>query len=76
MRGISMNIFKKHPSSVGETYFQHLRHALWFGIRMFLASLVCICHAFLPFLFQTTGSRMVADLYVELQKRKSNATPM
>lgn len=55
--------FTNHPASVGETYFEHLGMALGFAGRMMLAAVVCTAHAFLPFLFEKTGSRMVADLY-------------
>ena len=52
------NPFTAHPASVGETYGQHLRFALRFGARMTLGGVAAIVHAFLPFLFQTTASRI------------------
>ncbi len=54
-----MNIFTAHPHSVGETYLQHMRFALKFGSRMIVGGCACIIHAIFPFLFQTTGSRMI-----------------
>ncbi len=56
-------LFTQHPTSVGETYFEHLLMAGGFALSMFAAALVCLVHAVLPFMFEKTGSRMVADLY-------------
>lgn len=54
--------FTEHPASVGETYFGHLVSALCFSGKMAAALVVCLIHAFLPFLFEKTGSRMVMEL--------------
>jgi len=56
-------IFTEHPSSVGETYWQHLGTAWGFSWRMMLASLACLIHALLPFLFVKTGSRSITELH-------------
>lgn len=55
--------FRDHPASVGETYFEHMRAALGFTFTMIRAASGCAIHAFLPFLFQKTGSTAVDDLY-------------
>ena len=52
------NPFTAHPASVGETYVQHLRFALRFGTRMTLGGVAAVVHAFFPFVFQTTASRI------------------
>jgi hypothetical protein len=57
------NFFTDHPASVGETYWQHLGSAWGFAWRMMLASLACLIHALLPFLFEKTGSRAITRLY-------------
>jgi hypothetical protein len=57
-----MNPFTAHPESVGETYGEHCRFALRFGVRMTLAGLAAIVHAMLPFLFITTASRTLDEL--------------
>jgi Family of unknown function (DUF6356) len=54
--------FSEHPTSVGETYSEHLGHAACFGVRMLVAGVACLVHALLPFLFVHTGSRTVAEL--------------
>ncbi|HEY7902538.1 MAG TPA: DUF6356 family protein [Casimicrobiaceae bacterium] len=56
------NPFTAHPASVGETYGEHLRFALRFGLRMTGGGLAAIVHAFLPFLFVTTAGRISDDL--------------
>jgi hypothetical protein len=58
-----LDFFVKHPRSVGETYVEHMTVALSFGLAMVAAGLACIVHAFVPALFERTGSRAIADLY-------------
>ena len=53
-----MNPFTAHPASVGETYFQHFRFAFRFGARMLGGGAAAVVHAFLPFCFTTTASRI------------------
>jgi len=54
--------FSEHPASVGETYFGHLFSALSFCAKITVALLACLVHAFLPFMFEKTGSRMIRRL--------------
>jgi len=56
------NFFTDHPRSIGESYFQHLFFATVFGLKMVVAGLACIIHAFLPFLFKNTGSNMLIGM--------------
>lgn len=56
-------LFTEHPATVGETYTQHLGHALGFGLRMVFAGIACMIHALVPALFVRTGSETVATLY-------------
>lgn len=58
-----MDLFTAHPKSVGETYFGHMRTALWFAARLFAATLCCLVHAAFPFLFERSGSRIITDLH-------------
>jgi hypothetical protein len=55
--------FSEHPRSVGETYFEHLGSASFFGSRMILAGCACMLHGLFPFLFVTTGSTTVKHLH-------------
>jgi hypothetical protein len=57
-----------HPASVGETYFGHLRFALWFGASMVSGGLACMVHGLLPFCLTTAGSRRVRVLHAVLER--------
>jgi len=67
-----MNIFTAHPHRIGETYLQHMRFALKFGSKMILGGCACLIHAIFPFLFQTTGSRMIQYLQENFSKRTND----
>lgn len=58
--------FTKHPASVGETYWQHMSHALRFAIRLLFASFACFMHAIFPFLFVKTGSKQIDHLHIRM----------
>jgi hypothetical protein len=55
--------FTEHPSSVNETYFQHLAVAFGFGGRMLLGGLACLAHGLFPWLCLTRGSDTIRDLH-------------
>ena len=57
------HLFTDHPASVGETYWQHLASAWGFSWRMMVASLACLIHALLPFVFAKTGSQAITQLH-------------
>ncbi len=57
-----VQLFNDHPATVGESYFGHMAFAAWFSSRLALAAGAAIVHAFLPFLFETTASRIVREL--------------
>lgn len=63
------NLFTKHPHSVGETYFQHLKFAFGFGMNMLIAGLACMLHAIFPFLFQKTGSNLLFKSFQRFVER-------
>ena len=66
-------LFTDHPASVDETYFGHMAFAAWFCSRLSLAACAALVHAFLPFLFETTASRIVRELYERTNNRGSHA---
>ena len=66
-------LFTDHPASVDETYFGHMAFAAWFASRLGLAAGAALVHAFLPFLFETTASRIVRELYERTHNRRPNA---
>jgi hypothetical protein len=57
------NLFTDHPSTVGETYTEHMGVAFSFAGHMLLGALACFVHGIFPFLFVRTGSRTVTRLY-------------
>lgn len=62
-------IFTDHPSSVDETYFEHMRFAGWFAGKLFLAGSAAFIHALLPFMFKTTASGIIRQLYERTHNR-------
>jgi hypothetical protein len=66
-------LFTDHPASVDETYFGHMAFAGWFASRLFMAAFAALVHAFLPFLFETTASSIIRELYERTHNRRSNA---
>ena len=66
-------LFTEHPASVDETYFGNMAFAAWFSSRLFMAAGAALVHALLPFLFETTASRIVRELYERTHNRRSNA---
>jgi hypothetical protein len=68
-------LFTRHPASVGETYLQHLRTAVTFGLRMLVGGLACVVHALLPFLFERTASRYIDQLYLQMVLNRSAPRP-
>lgn len=63
------NIFTKHPHSIGESYFQHLKFATQFGLSMLIGGIACLIHAFLPFLFKNTGSDLLLKMTRDFVER-------
>ena len=59
-------LFRDHPASVGEGYFEHMGAAFSFGARLLVASFACSLHGLFPFLFTKTGSSAVKRLHEEM----------
>jgi len=56
-------LFTEHPTTVNETYFQHLANATSFGLRMIGGGLVCVVHGLLPGVFCTKASDTICELH-------------
>lgn len=69
------SLFTAHPASVDETYAEHLGVAFGFALRMFLGSLACLVHAFLPFLFLKTGSETISELHERMVAHRRRHEP-
>lgn len=70
-----MTLFTRHLDSVGESYFQHARHALSFSVGMFLGSIACLVHALFPFLCEKTGSDFIRRLHDRMVVNRHKLTP-
>lgn len=68
-------LFIDHPSSVDETYFEHMQMASSFGISMVLGGLACIVHGLLPFAFETTGSKTIRRLHGRMVANRVRQAP-
>ena len=55
-------LFTKHPNCIGETYWQHNRCAIKYSLMFFLAGVVCMIHAWFPFLFEKTASSIARNI--------------
>ncbi len=66
-------VFRAHPRKVGEGYVEHMAFAARFAGRMLAAGAAALIHALVPCLFETTASRMVRAIVVELDSRGRGA---
>ena len=64
-----LSAFNRHPSSIGETYGQHLAQASGFGAAMIAAGAACLVHAIFPFWFEKTASLCVQRLHAQMSAR-------
>jgi len=67
-----IHAFTDHPSSVGESYGEHMGQAFCFGTRMMFAGFACLVHAVLPFLFVRTASQAIAELNERMILKRSH----
>jgi hypothetical protein len=67
-------LFLEHPGSLGESYLQHLGHALSFAGTLLVCALACLVHAVVPALCETTASRSVTRLHARMTSRRLDAT--
>ncbi len=58
--------FTKHPNSIGESYWQHMRVALSFAWALFGAAGAALVHAFFPAWFEKTTSAQITRLHDRL----------
>jgi len=68
------NPFTKHPKSVDETYFEHMKCAFKFFYTLLGLSIAALVHAVFPFLFQTTASSGVKKLNDCMKDRRPDRT--
>jgi hypothetical protein len=68
-------LFTEHAHSVGETYFEHVHTALGFAWTMAFGAFACLIHAFLPFLFVKTGSKVIIGMHDQMVTNRSRIKP-
>ena len=62
-------LFLAQPGAVGETYFQHMRFALWISSQLLLAAGAAIIHSLVPRFCEKRASKRIRDLYDLLNPR-------
>ena len=65
-------IFFAHPETVEESYFEHMRFAGWFALRLLAAGGAALVHAVIPCLFERTASRLIAQMHAATAHRGSS----
>jgi hypothetical protein len=63
------NIFTDHPHSVNESYFEHMKVALYYSFNMIIGAFCCSIHSIFPFIFKTDGSNILFRLINNYIKR-------
>ncbi len=66
-------LLTRHPASVGETYWQHLRCAWGFSLHMLIGAVACLIHGVLPFLFEHTASDRIRQLHEKMILSRAKA---
>lgn len=69
MTRLFSRVFIDHPSTVDESYLQHMRFAGWFASRLLLAGGAAAVHAVIPCLFEKTAGRMIGEMNARLTER-------
>ena len=68
------NLFTKHPKSVDETYFEHMRCAMKFHCTLLKLSFAALVHGIFPFWFEHTASNGIKELNDCMKKRNNQNT--
>jgi uncharacterized protein YjeT (DUF2065 family) len=63
-------IFITHPSSLGETYWEHQAHATQFATALITAGLACLVHGIVPALYPRKASGVVASLHEQMLRMR------
>ncbi len=63
------SLFLTHPRAVDESYAEHMAFAGRFSGKLFLAAGAALVHSVLPFAFEKTASRMIAEMYGRTKNR-------
>jgi uncharacterized integral membrane protein len=69
-----VQLFKDHPESVGEGYFEHMSMSFSFAAPLLLAALAAFVHGLFPFFFVKTGSRTITRLHDRMVVNRAQDT--
>ncbi len=64
--------FTEHPHSVGETYWQHFKFAMFISLHSIVISTFAFFHALFPFLFVSAASDRLEKVYQAIQVRRTH----
>ncbi len=70
------SLFLDHPRSIGESYVEHLAHALAFAGELLIIALACLIHAVIPALCESSASRSVSRLHDRMAARRQGASTL
>jgi hypothetical protein len=73
MRRTFSKLFLDHPKEVDESYIEHFGASSTYGWRLFKASMMAFCHAFVPGVCKTAASDRVKAMAAELNGRAMTA---
>lgn len=62
-------LFTRHPEEVGESYFGHMLFALKCSGILWGLHVLCIIHAFFPFLFTRTVGNQLSKMAEEIKEK-------
>ncbi len=52
--------FLEHPRELNETYLTHMKCAIKCALMLLAASVACLIHSFLPFVFKKTATKLAS----------------
>ncbi len=64
-------VFLRHPRTVDESYFEHMKFALWFAVTLGAAAIAALVHAFVPALFEKTAGSLINRMHHRIHNRQS-----
>jgi hypothetical protein len=68
-----MNINFSHLQQEQMSYCEHMHRAFSMSARMVVGAAALLVHGIFPFVFETTGSETITDLYYTYVDRKKSA---
>lgn len=72
MSALINRLFVRHPQTVDETYFEHMRFAAWFAVKLLAAGSAALMHALIPALFEHTAGNIIRQLHRRIENRHND----